>query len=240
MHQPVGLGVGVGRRARVVSSRRRSGGGENVGDIGGTASTLTFVTGNVGKVARLKLALEPFVPGVEVRGVDLDVVEIQADTVLEVAQAKARAAFDVLGAPLVVHDCGLCIEALNDYPGPYTKYVNYTLGTEGILALMRGRQNRRAGWADAVVFVDAGGAMHSFTPAVKYTGEIARHPPRRWVRFVGEERAVGRVFVPTDFGLTECLADVEEEDYQRYRRDAPSVWNDFAAWWGGGVRRRFG
>ena len=37
--------------------------------------------------------------------------------------------------------------------------------------------------------------------------------------------------MPTSFGLTECLADVSEEDYQRYRMEAPSVWNDFAAWY---------
>ena len=50
----------------------------------------------------------------------------------------------------------------------------------------------------------------------------------------GPERAVGCVFVPTDFGLDQCLADMCEEDYQRYRRDAPSVWNEFAAWWAAG------
>ena len=57
-------------------------------------------------------------------------------------------------------------------------------------------------------------------------------PPLKWARFEGPERALGRVFVPTQFGLTECLADVSEEDYQRYRREAPSVWNEFARWWG--------
>jgi hypothetical protein len=81
----------------------------------------------------------------------LDVVEIQADSVLEVAQAKARAAFAILGRPLVVHDCGLCVAALNDFPGVYTKDANYRLGTQGLLALLRGKEDRRAGWADAVV-----------------------------------------------------------------------------------------
>ena len=42
------------------------------------------------------------------------------------------------------------------------------------------------------------------------------------------------MFVATDFfGKDEdrCLADVAEEEYQRYRREAPSVWNDFAEWY---------
>ena len=54
--------------------------------------------------------------------------------------------------------------------------------------------------------------------------------PLKPLRFEGPERAIGRCFVPTSFGLTECLADVSE-DYQRYRREAPNVWNDFAAWY---------
>jgi hypothetical protein len=55
----------------------------------------------------------------------------------------------------------------------------------------------------------------------------------------GPERAVGCVFVPSDFGSVECLADMSEEEYQRFRREAPSVWNDFAAWWAAGcVERR--
>ena len=37
----------------------------------------------------------------------------------------------LLNAPLVVHDCGLQVAALDDYPGPYTKYVNYKLGMRG-------------------------------------------------------------------------------------------------------------
>ena len=182
-------------------------------------------------MARLELALTPHSPTTVVKGVDLEVPEIQADTVLEVAQAKARAAYDVLGEPLVVHDCGLCVAALNDFPGPFTKFVNYKLGTQGLLALLRDEEDRRAGWADAIVYVDELGMLHSFSPPKLYTGEIAPHAPRKYERFQGEERALGRVFVPTDFGLKECLADVSEEDYQRYRRLAPSVWNDFARFW---------
>jgi len=60
-------------------------------------------------------------------------------------------------APLVVHDCGLQVAALGDYPGPYTKYVNYKLGTRGLLALLAGEGDRRAGWDEAVVYVDAAG-----------------------------------------------------------------------------------
>ena len=102
-----------------------------------------------------------------------------------------------------------------------------------MLALMRDQQDRRAGWDDAIVYIDASGHAHSFSSLDRYgyTGEVSMTGPIKPLRFEGPERAIGRCFVPTSFGLTECLADVSEEDYQRYRREAPNVWNDFAAWY---------
>ena len=70
---------------------------------------LTFVTGNQGKVDRLRLAmsLQSGCGSFEVDGIDLALHEIQADTVLEVALAKAKSAHEILQRPLLIHDCGL-------------------------------------------------------------------------------------------------------------------------------------
>ena len=227
-------------------------------------SSLVFVTGNAGKVARLELALGLFCGApqaldadtkhgnpeseITVTQLDLAIPEIQADTVREVAVAKAMAAFSVLSKnnkkQLVVHDCGLCVAALGDWPGPYTRNANGKLGTRGLLRLLEGESDRRAGWDDTIVFVDGNGAATVFGGAFSgkniknslekkekhYAGEISTLPPQKYNRFTGPERALGRCFIPTEFGLTECLADVTEEEYQRYRREAPSVWNDFAKW----------
>jgi len=220
-------------------------------------NSIVFVSGNKGKVARLELALGLYCSSSEgtdpssacdtvVRQVELDLPEIQADTVGEVALRKALDAFAVLKEPLVVHDCGLCVAALGDWPGPYTKNANDKLGTEGLLKLLHGVTDRRARWDDTIVYVDSHGDAKVFGPEAcetreplssfprnrSYSGQISLTPPLKWARFEGPERALGRVFVPTQFGLTECLADVSEEDYQRYRREAPSVWNEFARWWG--------
>ena len=47
-------------------------------------------------------------------GIDLALPEIQADTVLEVALAKAKSAHERLQRPLLIHDCGLCCAALKE------------------------------------------------------------------------------------------------------------------------------
>ena len=54
------------------------------------------------------------------------------------------------------------------------KFVNGTLGHEGILRAMEGVEDRRAGWDDALVYVDVDGELHTFGSQKKYTGEIAR------------------------------------------------------------------
>tara|TARA_B110000977_G_scaffold10596_1_gene13864 strand:+ start:7307 stop:8119 length:813 start_codon:yes stop_codon:yes gene_type:complete len=234
----------------------------NVATASSWNSEVVFVTGNAGKVARLELALglfcgsreagdelnknEPDICHVSVTQIDLDIPEIQADTVAEVAMAKALDSFKELKKPLLVHDCGLCIASLNDWPGPYTKNVNDKLGTDGLLRLLEGETDRQARWDDTIVFVDESGHATTFQLGTseefsseddtssdkQYSGEISKLPPQKYLRFEGPERALGRCFIPTSFGLTECLADVDETSYQNYRREAPSVWNEFAKWWG--------
>ena len=56
-----------------------------------------------------------------------------------------------------MQDSGFVIEALNGFPGPYTKYVLSTIGVDGLLKLMDGQLNRRCGFAACVGFADARG-----------------------------------------------------------------------------------
>ena len=78
-------------------------------------------------------------------------------------------------------------QALKDAPGPYTKYFNFTVGTAGLLALMRDHQDRRAGWDDAIVYIDASGHAHSFSSLDRYgyTGEVSMTGPIKPLRFEG-------------------------------------------------------
>ena len=55
--------------------------------------------------------------------------EVQADAVAEVALGKARQAWRVLRRALIVQDSGFQLHTLQNFPGPYTKYVVKTLGT---------------------------------------------------------------------------------------------------------------
>ena len=51
-----------------------------------------------------------------------------------------------------LEDAGLFIDSLNGFPGPYSSYIYQTLGNEGILKLMEGKENRSAQFKSVVAF----------------------------------------------------------------------------------------
>lgn len=94
---------------------------------------LNFVTTNHGKVSTLQNKLgDKF----HINQIKLDITEPQADSVEEIVKIKASSAFDLVGQTVIVHDTGFIIPSLNNFPGPYIKYILETVGIEGILKLM--------------------------------------------------------------------------------------------------------
>ena len=95
---------------------------------------ITLVTGNWAKVAQAKEFLEP--SGIKVDNVKMDTIEIQADTIEEVAAYSAKYASNELKCNVVKNDTGIMIEALNGFPAAYTHYVQDTITEKGVLKLM--------------------------------------------------------------------------------------------------------
>ncbi|MGB4761815.1 MAG: non-canonical purine NTP pyrophosphatase [Candidatus Saccharimonas sp.] len=132
---------------------------------------ILFATGNKGKVASLERVFGRNGIDLEIRQVDLKLIEPQADTAAEVSRVKARQAYEQLGQSVVVDDGSFHIEALNGFPGPYAKYMNDTIGVDGYLKVMQGINNRRAYFLNSLVFVDEHGVEHVFESS-PYTGTI--------------------------------------------------------------------
>ncbi len=122
---------------------------------------ITLVTGNWAKVAQAKEFLEP--EGYEIDNVKMDTVEIQADSVEEVAAYSAKYASDKLKCNVVKIDTGIMIDALNGFPAAYTHYVGDTIDVKGILKLMRGVENRKARFVQALAYCEYGKEPVVFT-----------------------------------------------------------------------------
>jgi len=153
--------------------------------------TIHLASTNKGKLASMRKHLEG--TGFEVVPVDLPIIEPQAPKVEGVARSKARQAFKLLGKPVVIEDSGFSINALAGFPGPYAKYVNETIGVEGLIRLMEGVADRSCHFTGVLVYVDETGEEHVFThlepgtlaPAVDETP--AEHSwSRLWNIFIPE------------------------------------------------------
>ncbi|MBQ6323774.1 MAG: non-canonical purine NTP pyrophosphatase [Bacilli bacterium] len=115
---------------------------------------ITLVTGNWAKIVQAKEFLEPF--GYEVDNVKMDTIEIQANTIEEVAAYSAKYASDKLKCNVVKNDTGIMIDALNGFPAAYTHYVSDTIGEKGILKLLRGEENRKAKFVQVLAYCEYG------------------------------------------------------------------------------------
>lgn len=124
---------------------------------------VNFVTGNALKFDIAAAYFAPLAGHFSLEQVAIDVPEIQASTVEEVATAAAQEAVRIKGEPCIVNDAGFCIEALNGFPGPFLRYANQWLGTEGYLRLLSGTDNRRAYFEDSLAVAFPGGNVKAFT-----------------------------------------------------------------------------
>jgi XTP/dITP diphosphohydrolase len=124
---------------------------------------VNFVTGNKLKFDIAQAFFAPLSDNFKLYQLTIDVPEIQADTVQEVAIFSAQEAVRMVGEPCIVSDAGLMIEALNGFPGPFLKYVNTWLGIEGYLNLLAGIDNRRAYFEDTLAVAFPDGAVKTFT-----------------------------------------------------------------------------
>ncbi|MFP4590671.1 MAG: RdgB/HAM1 family non-canonical purine NTP pyrophosphatase [Halobacteriales archaeon] len=127
--------------------------------------TLRFVTGNEGKVREVEALLDE-----RVEQVAFDYVEPQADRLEAVAVSGAAEAFAHLPGddPVVVEDSGLFVEALGGFPGPYSAFVEATLGIERVWRLAEAERDRSARFESVVGFAD-GRSVRTFAGRVEGT-----------------------------------------------------------------------
>lgn len=86
-----------------------------------------FVTSNLGKLREAEAVL-----GCSLRHRALDLDEIQSLDLAAVVRAKAAAAYERLGCPVLVEDTSLELAALGGFPGPLIRWLLASVGPDGI------------------------------------------------------------------------------------------------------------
>jgi XTP/dITP diphosphohydrolase len=100
--------------------------------------------------------------GVSINFEDLDITEIQSDSLEEIAVNKATTAYNTIRKPVLVEDDGLHIHSLRGFPGQYSSFVYKTIGNAGVLKLLDGLDDRAADFI-AVMGYHNGNKVSLFT-----------------------------------------------------------------------------
>jgi XTP/dITP diphosphohydrolase len=109
-----------------------------------------FVTGNVHKFNEARRVLAEY--DISVAMLNIDAIEIQDDSLENIARASAIDAAEKSKLPVFVEDAGLFVKTSSGFPGPYSSYVYRTICTKGILKLMRNERKRDAYFSSVVAF----------------------------------------------------------------------------------------
>lgn len=104
-----------------------------------------FVTGNQYKFDEIAKLFEKTEVKYHLEQKDLPMIEIQAETLKEVAIFKLQSIKVDIQGSYFIEDAGFFVDVpLNGFPGIYSKYVLHSIGNEGILRLINDFDAARA------------------------------------------------------------------------------------------------
>ena len=129
---------------------------------------ILFATSNAHKVSQVAAILER-----PVRQIDIELPEVQAVDVRRIIEAKARAAYDRVGQPVLVEDTSLGFHAWNGLPGALIKWFLSTVDNDGICKMLYTFDDKRAVAETCLGYFDSS-TFHLFSAEVE--GEIVDSP----------------------------------------------------------------
>ena len=181
-----------------------------------------FATNNIHKFNEARVVLAEC--GIAVGMLRVKALEIQSDSLAEIAASSAVDAYKRAQLPLIVEDAGLFVDALKGFPGPYAAYFYKTIGNAGLLKLMKDEVNRKATFRSAIAYCDRlTGETVNFEGEA--TGEITVQE-----RKTNEKPAFGfdPIFQPD--GSRKAFAEMSLEEKNGFSHRAKAICK-FAEWY---------
>jgi len=186
-----------------------------------------FVTSNIHKFQEARRVLSEY--KIATAKLKVGAVEIQDDSLENIAKFSALDAVKNCGLPIFVEDAGLFVEALNGFPGPYSAYVYRTVGNKGILKLMKNIKKRDAYFQSVIAFSSPEEQPICFHGKVK--GKIS-----------SQERGTSGFGYDPIFGPSKgdgrTFAEMTTAQKNEYSHRAEAL-RKFAEWYSSGSKRRF-
>jgi XTP/dITP diphosphohydrolase len=171
-----------------------------------------FVSSNKHKYVEAKQILSAF--GIKLGFVQASLLEIQSDSLSEIARAKALDAFSKCKKPIIIEDDALVIPSLDGFPGPYSSYVFDTIGNKGVVSLVG--KNRKAKFYAIISYCD------KKTKPILFEGIT---PGRIAKKIAGKGWGYDPIFIPQ--GKTKTYAQIPDKNTLSHRYRALAK---FASW----------
>jgi len=175
---------------------------------------LKYITSNEEKIIAARRNLKPL--GIFFQEQELEITEIQSDSLVDIATFKAKQAFEKLHTPLFVSDHGWSTPALNGFPGAYMKYMNKWLSSQDFLNLMQPYEDKTILKHEVICYIDNIHTQH-FISEIK--GSFING-----IR--GEGLSAMRVVSLLPSGKT--VAECTQEGVNSYVENP--IWKEFAKW----------
>ena len=187
---------------------------------------ITFVTTNKGKISSAMQYLGDL--DIEVVPYNHELVEPRTDDIQEIAKQKVLQAYELVKHPCIAMDSGFYIEALNGFPRAFVNFALDTIGIDGILKLMEGKENRKCKFTECLSYYD-GDNLYQFSGYDKgklSTRVLGNDSNKKW-------SDLWYIYIPEGFDKT--LAQMnDEERYSRKENKSEytkSSLEEFAKWY---------
>lgn len=185
---------------------------------------IIFVTHNKGKVK----SAEEYFKNLKISTYDFELDEPRSDDLKEIATAKVKQAYEVVGKPCMALDSGFFIEELNGFPKAFVNFSLDTIGIDGILKLMEGKENRECKFQECLAYFDGKEIRYFYG---EHPGNLAYE--RQGIDREEKWSELWYVFKPKGFDKT--LAEMNEEERESRRKvdGSYSAMKNFANWYEG-------
>ncbi|MBI4448034.1 RdgB/HAM1 family non-canonical purine NTP pyrophosphatase [Candidatus Woesearchaeota archaeon] len=175
-----------------------------------------FATSNYDKFEEAKKILEKY--GINLLKSDIEVIEKKLPTEKETAIDKALTAMQRLQKSLIAEDTGIYFEAFQNFPGVNASFIFKTIGYEGVLRLLEGK-NRKAFFRTTIAYYEPNGKIVNFQGTCN--GEIATKPSKE-ISFDYDT-----IFIPE--GHKKTFSELTKEEKAKISHRAQAL-EKFAKW----------